>query len=223
MWERRTSLATVAALLVLVAIGPAAGKPGGSTQDPATVTFLDRPGDRMLSVGGPFYDDAEPCVIAWVDSSSGQFFFRTAGRPGGLPCARGMRLDFGDALQRQAGCNCSLGPCDVNDAFNQVGTLNICGTNPVGDVRWIAGNLFGSSALSSGIPLTLRINLTPNFQVTAFELQFEQSLPVTGDDTTRTMSADASPVAELYQYTGNGNKKVSLGRFHMPFALEVMR
>ena len=199
-----------ATLSILVATAALAAK--GSSQVPATADFGDRAGDKILSVGGAVYADGN-CVIAWVDSGSGQFFFRTASRS----CNREILLDLSQALERQAGCDCSLGSCPVNDAFNQAGELDICGANTVGDVRWIAGNLFGSSAPSAGIPLTLRINLEPNFEKTAFELQFEQSVAVEEGATTseRLMSADSNLVAELYKYTGKGNNKIGLGRFHL--------
>jgi len=228
MRYERTSLVTALALLVVASTVGFAGK-GGSTQDPATAMFTDV-GNKIRSDSGGGYVAGEKCVISWVDSSSGQFFFRTTGGNcyNGTGEYREIVLDFSDAIVR------NVSGCSVDDAFGQgddnpVATpdfpdkLDICGVNTVPDVRWLAGNLFGSSALSAGTPLTLRINLEPDFRYTAFELQFEQSVPVTGGSTTRTMSAGSSLVAELYQYTGQGNKKVSLGRFHMPFELEVMR
>jgi len=233
MRRERTSLVTASVLLLVAAVGFAAK--GGSSQVPASATFADRTlvpdgiDDRIRSDGLGAYNDlgmGDPCLTAWVDSASGQFFFRTASRT----CNREMILDFSDALSRQAGCNCSpgpgpspAGPCRVDDAFNQAGDIDLCFANTVKDVRWIAGNLFGSSALSAGIPLTLRINLEPNFEKTAFELQFEQSVTVAGDATTRVMSSDSTRVAELYKYTGKGSNKLSLGRFRMPFELTVTK
>jgi len=231
MRRERTSLVMASALLLVLVAAVGFAAKGGSTQLPATAMFADRSDDRIRSDGGGIYDDTDPKVTVWVDSASGQFFFRTASRTDGY---RAINLDFTDALSRQAGCNCLLGPCLVDDAFGQgddapdqtpdfPDTLDICGLNTVPDVRWIAGNLFGSSALSAGIPLTLRISLEPDFRYTAFELQFEQSVAVTGSGNTRVMSASSTQVAELYKYTGKGNNKLSLGRFRMPFELTVTR
>ena len=218
MRSGRTSLA-VASLLLLLAARVGLGAKPGSSQDPAVATFGDRRGDKILSDGSGPYDDADQCVIAWVDSASGQLFFRSASPI----CNREIVLNFGDALSRRAGCNCSLGPCHEDDAFNQAGTLDICGANTVLDVRWLADRLFHSAALTGGTPLTLRINLAPDFRYTAFELQFEQAVPVTGGATTRVMAAGSNAVAELYRFTGKGGQKVSLGRFCMPFELTVTR
>lgn len=85
------------------------------------------------------------------------------------------------------------------------------------------------SLFASGRPsttLTLHMNLAPDFSHTAFILEFEARVPYTGDDTARTLTANAQSVAELYKVSttkGGGTKKVSLGRFYMPFSLTAVR
>lgn len=55
-----------------------------------------------------------------------------------------------------------------------------------------------------------------------FELSFEQNVGVTSvSATTRVMTASATAIAELYQKVGVSGKKVSLGRYYMPFSLTV--
>ncbi len=222
----------VNAVLMVVAAAAAVAAKGGS-QDPATATFTDRVGDKIRSAGGSVYANGTDCVIAWVDSNaSGFFFFRTTGGTcyNNTSQFRPIVLDFSDAISRQAECNCSLGPCSVNDAFGQGGgaslfpdQLDICGMNTVPDVRTIADKLFASSALAGGTPVTLAINLAPDFRYTAFELQFEQSVPVTEPaGGTRVMTAGSTRVAELYKINKKGPKS-SLGRFRMPFELTVTK
>jgi len=108
----------------------------------------------------------------------------------------------------------------VDDAFGQDGTLNICGVNYVTDVRIIADKLFQNMSPTT-TPVLLAFSLSRDFRYTAFELQFEEFVPASGDiATTRAVTAPAEAIAELYKHQAKG-KKLSLGRFRMPFEIVV--
>ncbi|HSF16326.1 MAG TPA: hypothetical protein VLK65_12325 [Vicinamibacteria bacterium] len=162
------------------------------------------------------YNDSEICVIGWSDNTNGRFFLRTDGRDSACDVQapdRKLVLDFSDAIERN-------GTCVVDDAFGQNGTLNICGVNFVTDVRIIADKLFQNMSPTT-TPVILAFSLVRDFRYTAFELQFEQAVPASGDvSSTRVLSAPAGAVAELYKNQAKG-KKLSLGRFQMPFEIEV--
>jgi hypothetical protein len=196
----------------------------------ASAVFLDSEGYRILSDGnGPYLDGGPDCDIAYVQ---GNFFFLRTVNVGVVDetCipdpARAITLDFGDpnAVRTPDGTD----PCLVapDPSTEQTGTLDICGLNAVADVRVIAQDLFGNPALVSGTRASLAISLQPDFQGTsAFFLEFEQNVGVAGDATSRTMTAGAGSIAELYKSTKVGKKTVdvSLGRFSMPFSLTVTK
>jgi hypothetical protein len=202
--------ALVAAHLSVALVIAQKGK-GKSVQVPASATFDDALDDKITSDELGTYDPDVGCVISWVDTSSGQYFFRTATRS----CHRFVSLDFTDAVVRNTGC-------EVQSAFGH-GTLNICGTNAIPDARFLVDKLFNDSALSTGTHASVRFSLAPDFQNTDFELDFEQTLDVDGDSMTRTMIASSDTIAELYRFTGKGANKVSLGRFRMPFGMTVTK
>jgi hypothetical protein len=169
------------------------------------------------------YNDSEICVIGWADNTNGRFFMRIEG---GGDCDlkiidRSFVLDFTDALERTGNCQAGQSCCQVDDAWGQVGTLDICGVNVVTDVRIIADKLFQNQAPLT-TPVVLPFSLSPDFRHTGFELSFEQSVPASGDiSTTRTVTAGPQAIAELYRYEPKGGRKVSLGRFRMPFEIVV--
>ena len=125
-----------------------------------------------------------------------------------------MTLDFSQPVV--AGCT---SPKYVTDAFAG-GTLDICGSNVVPDVRINAGSMFGSTST----PVMLVFSTPTNFTGPGgFELDFEQNVGVTGSGTTRQMTAPAQAIAELYQNVPTSGKKISLGRYYMPFSLTVVK
>ena len=163
----------------------------------------------MASSNGYYYNGTD-CVQSWVDST-GNYFLRTANAECTPVTQRSIVLDFCDPVT-------PIDPskCTVDDALGQGGTLNICGANALPDVRLVALKMFTSTALTRGTPVKLLINISTG----AFELDFEQNAYVAGGLTSRTLSVGAAnDIAELYQI--NGKKKVSLGRFHMPFAMTI--
>jgi hypothetical protein len=188
---------------------------------PVEAVLRDGAGDKIRSDGlgltsASAYNDSELCVIGHADNTNGRFFLRTDGRD--TACEnqlfdRKIVLDFTDAIVRNA-------PCVVDDAFGQTGLLDICDANLVTDVRIIADKLFQNMSPTT-TPVLLAFSLSRDFRYTAFELQFEQAVPASGDvSSTRTLTAPAGAVAELYKNQAKG-KKLSLGRFRMPFEVVV--
>jgi hypothetical protein len=188
---------------------------------PVEAVLQDGINDKIRSDGFGPYNDSEVCVIGWADSTNGRFFMRSEGRVGceSQTIDRKVILDFSDALERTG--NCQSGPCClVDDAWGQTGVLNICGENAVTDVRIIADKLFQNQAPLT-TPVVLPFSLSADFRFTGFELQFEQAVPASGDvSTTRTATAGSLAIAELYKHQAKG-KKLSLGRFRMPFEIVV--
>ncbi|HSF16315.1 MAG TPA: hypothetical protein VLK65_12265 [Vicinamibacteria bacterium] len=187
---------------------------------PVEAVFTDG-GNKIRSDGlgltsASAYNDSELCVIGHADNTNGRFFLRTDGRDSACESQfvdRKIVLDFADAIVRNA-------PCVVDDAFGQDGILNICEANLVTDVRIIADKLFQNMSPTT-TPVILAFSLSRDFRYTAFELQFEQAVPASGDvSSTRTLTAPAGAVAELYKNQAKG-KKLSLGRFRMPFEIVV--
>jgi hypothetical protein len=192
---------------------------------PVETVFTDSLTDRMRSDGlglddglssPSAYNDSEICVIGWADNTNGRFFLRVDGRDSACEMQsvdRKVVLDFTDAIERTEGCV-------VDDAFGQDGTLDICGVNLVTDVRIIADKLFQNMSPTT-TPVLLAFSLSRDFRNTAFELQFEQAVPASGNvSTTRTVTAGSDAIAELYKHQAKG-KKLSLGRFRMPFQIVV--
>jgi len=212
----------------LFAVTVKGGGPAG--QIPVEAALRDASGDKIRSdglgfVAGPSsYSDSETCVVGWGDNATGQFFMRT--EFSGSVCVsqppaddRKVVLDFSDAIERTGNCQVGQDCCKVVDAWGQPGVLDICGVNVITDVRIIADKLFQNMAPAT-TPVVLAFSLSPDFRHTGFELQFEQSVPASGDiSTTRTVTAGTQAIAELYKLTGR--KKVSLGRFRMPFEIVV--
>ncbi len=191
----------------------------GGNQIAASAVFRDLPDDNIRSDDldpDAAYTDGTDCVTSWVNRKTGFFFLRSVGpycQPG-----RHIVLDFRTWVGSQPS------PCEVDDALGQLGELNICGANTLPDVRIIADALFQGSALSAGTNVKLPFNLVPNFTSgQAFDLEFEQAVAVTGlSINSRILTAGPSAVAELYRRPSKG-KRVSLGRFYMPFQLTVTK
>ncbi len=216
----------------LFAVTAKGGGPAG--QVPVEAVFRDGTGDKIRSDGlgldagsssPSAYNDSETCLGAWADLAMGHFFMRTEFH--GVECEfqpaaedRKVVLDFTDALERTGNCEPGQDCCMVDDARGQVGMLDICGVNTVTDVRIIADKLFQNQA-----PLTtavvLPFSLSRDYGGTGFQLQFEQPVSASGDvSSARTMTAPSGAIAELYKYQVRG-KKLSLGRFRMPFEIVV--
>jgi hypothetical protein len=80
----------------------------------------------------------------------------------------------------------------------------------VADVRLIADRLFSATATNLSIPFSP----APDFRNTAFELDYQGSLAVTGAGSARTMFTDGNDVAELYRIgkTKNADRAVPHAR-----------
>jgi len=192
---------------------------GASKQVPANAT-LQNAGYAILSDGkGTYLNGTSDCVTSWVDSRSGYYFLRSTIFSCVSTNPRTIILDFTNALVRTPDGSGS-DTCHVDDALGDSGQLNICGPNSVPDVRIIANTMFSSGALTQGTTVTIPFSLSPDFNGTDFELDFEAAVPVSGGSTIRTLNAPAGLVADLYKYNKHGGK-VSLGRFVMPFQLTV--
>ena len=64
--------------------------------------------------------------------------------------------------------------------------------------------------------------LCSDFAVADFQLDFELNVSVTAPSANvRVLTAGSNAIAHLYQISGN--KKVSVGRFYMPFSLIVTK
>ena len=197
---------------------------GAATAVPATATFRDLDTDRILSdklyIPASYYHGID-CVRSQVgQAGAGGFGFRS--RIYGCTAAafRSVTLDFSHPVV--AGCT---SPTYVADAYAG-GQLNICGSNLVPDVRINAGSMFASSALSRGTPVILVFSTPASYTGPGgFELDFEQNVGVTATSSalTRVLTAPATAIAELYQNLPSSGKKVSLGRYYMPFSLTVAK
>lgn len=167
-------------------------------------------------VSRPYRGGAE-CVRSEV--SSGSLFVRTA-TYGCSPYTRALTVDFGDPVSLAPGVDCSSGSYPVPDAYGDPGVLNICGSNDIPDARFIASQLFAKTS-SNGTPLTLVLNLAPDFRHNEFKLEFEQNLPITVlSPTSRTLTGSTLSIANLYRISGS-NTKTLLGQYRMPFQVTV--
>lgn len=184
--------------------------------NPVAWTDRIRSDSNAFGVSRPYRGGTE-CVRS--DVSGGSLFVRTA-RYGCSPYTRALTVDFSEPVSLAAGVDCSTGSYPVLDAYGDPGELNICGVNVVPDARFIASNLFGRTS-ANGTPLTLVLNLAPDFQHNEFQLEFEQNLPITVvSPTTRTLTGSTLSIADLYRVSGS-NKKTLLGKYRMPFEVTV--
>lgn len=202
-----------------------------ATRIPADVTFRDASfsdangtvvyTDMIRSDGFGPYQDGVFCVNSAV--SGNQFFLRTVKYGCTAVAARALTLDFSQPVDPPDSCS-------ATDAYVG-GTLNLCGTNVVADVRVVATSAFSSSALTGGTPLRLLFSMSSNFSGPgSFDLIFEQNVTVAAGTTSRTrvITAPATAVAELYQNVPVNKKssmKVSLGRYYTPtsFAVDTLQ
>lgn len=163
------------------------------------------------------YRGGTECVRS--DVSSGSLFVRTT-TSGCSPYTRALTVDFSDYVSLAAGVDCSSGSYLVPDAYGDPGTLNICGSNLVPDARFIARDLFTRTS-ANGTPLTLVLNLAPDFRHNEFELDFEQNVPITVvSPATRILTGSTLSIAELYRISGS-NTKTLVGKYRMPFQVTV--
>lgn len=180
--------------------------------------------DRIRSDSGAAgvarsYRDGAECVRS--DVSGGSLFVRTV-TYGCAPYTRALTVDFSEPVTLSAGVDCSSGEYLVPDAYGDPGALNICGSNLVPDARFIASNLFARTS-ANGTPLTLVLNLAPDFRHNEFKLEFEQNLPITVlSPTARTLTGSTLSIAALYRISGI-NKKTLLGQYRMPFQVTVQQ
>jgi len=188
--------------------------------DDSSTKRIRSDGKSEMSGVGP-YPHAVNCVTDRV-GTGGFYFLRTVSLDCMMPpVERLIDIDFSSPVG-EAAANCT-----VDDAYDQPGTLNICGSNMLPDVRLIANKLFANSALSNGTPVSLPISLTRSFTGPgAFHLEFEQAVGVTAgaNANIRNLIAGSLAVAELYRNAPNSQGgRQSLGRFYMPFSATVTR
>lgn len=212
--------ATLAAPLVLLATAIALSGQSG-TQIPATTIFGNTGSIRNDGYGPEphTYTHGTDCVDSRVDSTSGFYLFRTSR----LDCRTAIRklvLDFSNAIVRTPDGS-GADSCHVNDAFDQAGELDICGSNLITDPRFLASTMFRSNALTRGTSVTMPFSLEVSYQRTAFELAFESNLAVsaTANPNVRVISVTGAP-AELYKTRARGGR-LSIGRFNMSFTVTV--
>ena len=178
--------------------------------------------DRIRSDSNAFgviraYRGGAECVRS--DVSGGSLFVRTSTN-GCSPYTRALTVDFSEPIGLAVGIDCSSGSYLVSDAYGDPGALNICGSNLVPDARFIASSLFAKTS-ANGTPLTLVLNLAPDFRHNEFQLEFEQNLPITVvSPTSRTLTGSTLSIADLYRTSGT-NTKTLLGRYRMPFQVTV--
>ena len=230
--HKRLVLVVVAAVSVLAAGGGVLL--GAATTVPATATFDDANSNRIRSDDSPTfsanfpypsYQDGIDCVRSQVGGNGFSFRSRSYACTTATPsfAIRSVTLDFSQPVTGTC-----PNPSVVYDLFAS-GTLeerklDICRSNLVPDVRIIASKMFANSALAYGTPVMLVFSTPTNFTGPGgFELDFEQNVRVTGSGTTRQMTASATAIAELYQNIPNSGRKVSLGRYYMPFSLTVAK
>jgi hypothetical protein len=223
----------MAAVVIAGMVPAVAGARAASSAIPTVDTFRDA---DMIDTGGNFvawtdrirsdasgpgvvrvYRGGTECVKSEV--SSGTLFVRTS-TYGCSPYTRALTVDFSDAVSLATGIDCSSGSYSVPDAYGDPGALNVCGSNLVPDARFIASGLFSGTGVN-GTPLTLVLNLAPDFRHNEFELDFEQNVPITVvSPTTRVMTGSTLSIADLYRISGS-NKKTLLGQFRMAFQVTV--
>ena len=192
-----------------------------------TTTLSDRDGtgsdpvDRVRSDGGGVYVHALDCVGSTRDTKSGATFLRTASHtvPGcddgywqdDSPAHRSIRLDFSAPVPGSGPSECGT-------------DLNACGLNTIPDVRIHTADAFSTRALTNGTRVEIYVSFNPDLNNTEFYVEYEQPLmvAVTGPST-RTITADANAIAELYRATKVKNKYVltSVGRYYMPMQMVI--
>ena len=208
----------VIAVLTIAGLGVLIAGLRASTTISATDTFTNS-GNQIQSDGRPYVDGVNCLngpVTTWVRSS--EFFLRTVTPYCGANGTRTITLDFSQSVPGSGPTSCLATAAD--------GTLNICGSNAVGDVRVIASTMFSNSALTGGSSVMIPFSMAPNFSGTDFELDFEQHVAVyLVDATARDLVASPSAIADLYQYVpsknGRSSTKTLIGRYYMPFSLRV--
>ena len=179
-------------------------------------------------IAAPYIDGAD-CVGVRVLGTS--LFLRTDSLVDDLPCTiRAINLDFTEAIGLRTPDGTGRNPdgsvndCLVNDAFGQLGQLNICGSNAVLDVRFQADQLFSNTALTNGATVKLPFSLSADFRNTGFLLEFEQPLTVTGDANVRVLTAESNGVPVVAVLSKGGLRRGTvIGRFYMPFQLTVSK
>ena len=189
-----------------------------SVGNPADWTDRIRSDSNAFGVSRPYRGGTE-CVRS--DVSGGSLFVRTA-TYGCSPYTRKLTVDFSESVSLPPGVDCFGGSHLVPDAYGGPGELNICGDNLIPDARFIASNLFGRTS-ANGSPLTLVLNLAPDFRHNQFLLEFEQNLPITVvSPTTRRLTGSTLSIAKLYRVSGS-NKKTLLAQYRMPFEVTVQQ
>lgn len=205
-------VALVLALGALMAPASAAPKPANVS---AILSFADAVGpapSRIRSDGSEPYANSVDCVQSWYALPKGNFFLRTVSSQS--PCGIGVsvRTVLIDLSQRQGGC---LGPIWVYDQYQN--RLDACGENVVQDVRMVSDRLFSGSATALDVPFSLQ----PDFQNTAFSLEFVETLAVEGSGDTRTMTASGDAAADLWQISRR--TKTLVGRYLVPMSATVAK
>jgi hypothetical protein len=222
-------------LLTLVFLGvavstAAAAKAGPPTAAPATATAtfgasINNPAGQAVyaDLAGPYKDGA------YTDSLGADvtgicrpdLFLRTVSSSGSsAQNIRGIYLDLSRVVAGSAPAQSAI--ADPNDASGAVLHLgDTTSINFIPDMRILASNLFSNTTVSKGATVSLVFSLQPEFTGSGdFEIDFEANVSVAAPNaTTRVLTAGTNAIGHLYVF--NGSKKVSVGRFYLPFTLTV--
>jgi hypothetical protein len=206
------------ALIGMVATAAAAKAAGGGTNVPATTTFVSStfaPAGQAIYADaygsykdGTYLDSANVTVTGISYVSGNSYFFRTVSSSGTTATnIRSVNMDFSQVVSGGVPAGLSSG------------------ASIVGDVRVLASSLFSAfarGATSGTTTVSMPFSLSPDFTGTSdFQLDFDAAVTVTGDSTTRTMTAGPNATATLSDL--RGKRAVVVGKFKMPFSLTVSK
>lgn len=203
-----------------------------ATTVPAKAWFADNSATYFSTIGSDglgYYWSGEPYLTESgvpVYGSSGvsgsSFAMRTVKYTGTSDTnKRKVTLDFKYAVTGSEPTQPSITDPDGTGELLFVGAGSQ--VNVIPDLQLIAANLFGSNALTKGTSVLIVFSLQTEFTGNRdFQLEFETAVSVVVVDAkTRLLVAGSTAVAHLYEMIGN--RKVSVGRFYMPFKLTVTK
>jgi hypothetical protein len=195
------------------------------TDGNTTTAFRDQALDGVRSDAAGDYVHGIDCVGSTRSLKTGATLLRTASHTvcpdsywqGGGPALRQMVLDLS---QSAAGSNHPCTPIETSGTA----MLDPCGPNQIPDMRIVTSNAFASQALARGTQVEIYVSFNPALNNTDFYLAYEQAVAVTGNGTTRTLTAGVAAVAELYQtvMVRNRLQKVSIGRYLLPMQMTIV-
>jgi hypothetical protein len=198
----------------------------GGKMVPATVQFLsDGSGGMLRSDGlGSYTNGKSQCVTANV--SDPYFYMRTVTNACRTKTPRRITVDLGNAFGNPTNCpgfiQCPHEP--IEDSFNQIGTLDMCGLNSLEDVTLRATRLFADPVPTNQLTeVQVEFNLSPDFKNTAFYLTGAAYIQLGANSNERILTTGADR-AEFYlvmiKQTG---ERVCLGNYYLPFTIRVTK